>query len=110
MDGDRNMVTMANIKDWVLEAMRQSRFTEAEKSLRDALDAPTQGTDIRFLLGTVLAASGKLDEAIQHLEEVRKIAPNNVNLLNSLGNVLRLQGRSEDAVVHLRHASEADDA
>ena len=91
MDGDRNMMTMASLKDWVVEAMRQNRFTEAEKTLRGALEAPAQSADLRFLLGTVLAASGKLDEAIQYLEEVRKIAPDNVSLLNNLGNVLRLK-------------------
>ncbi|HVA12026.1 MAG TPA: tetratricopeptide repeat protein [Stellaceae bacterium] len=95
---------MTNLKDWVLEAMRQNRFAEAEKTLRGALEAPTQSTDLRFLLGTVLAASGKLDDAIQYLEEVRKLAPNNVSLLNNLGNVLRLKGRPEEAVAHLRHA------
>jgi tetratricopeptide (TPR) repeat protein len=104
MDGDRNMMTMASLKDWVVEAMRQNRFSEAEKTLRGALDAPAQGADLRFLLGTVLAASGKLDEAIQYLEEVRKVAPDNVSLLNNLGNVLRLKGRAEEAVTHLRHA------
>lgn len=104
MDGDRNMMTMASLKDWVLEAMRQNRFAEAEKTLRGALEAPAQGADLRFLLGTVLAASGKIDEAIQYLEEVRKLAPDNVSLLNNLGNVLRLKGRAEEAVTHLRHA------
>jgi tetratricopeptide (TPR) repeat protein len=104
MDGDRNLMTMASLKDWVLEAMRQNRFAEAEKTLRGALEAPAQGADLRFLLGTVLAASGKIDEAIQYLEEVRKLAPDNVSLLNNLGNVLRLKGRAEEAVTHLRHA------
>ncbi len=102
MDG--NMMTMASLKDWVVEAMRQNRFAEAEKTLRGALDAPAQNVDLRFLLGTVLAAEGKLDEAIQYLEEVRKIAPDNVSLLNNLGNVLRLKGRAEEAITHLRHA------
>lgn len=104
MDGDRSLMTMASLKEWVLEAMRQNRFAEAEKTLRGALDAPAQGADLRFLLGTVLAASGKIDEAIQYLEDVRKLAPDNVSLLNNLGNVLRLKGRAEEAVTHLRHA------
>jgi tetratricopeptide (TPR) repeat protein len=104
MDGEHNMMTMASLKEWVLEAMRQNRFAEAEKTLRGALDAPAQGADLRFLLGTVLAASGKVDEALQYLEEVRKVAPDNVGLLNNLGNVLRLKGRADEAVVHLRHA------
>ncbi len=101
MDGN---VTTTSLKDWVLEAMRQNRFGEAEKTLRSALDAPAQGSDLQFLLGTVLAASGKLDEAILYLEETRKAMPDNVGVLNNLGNVLRLKGRPEEAVVHLRHA------
>lgn len=104
MDGDRNPVTTTSLKDWVLEAMRQNRFAEAEKALRAALDAPSEGADLRFLLGTVLATSGKLDEAIQFFEEVRKVAPDSVSLLNNLANVLRLKGRAEEAVTHLRHA------
>ena len=104
MDGDSNLMTMASLKEWVLEAVRQNRFAEAERTLRGALEAPAQGADLRFLLGTVLAASGKVDEALQYLEEVRKIAPDNVGLLNNLGNVLRLKGRAEEAVTHLRHA------
>ncbi len=104
MDGDRNVMTMASLKDWVLEAMSQHRFGEAEKTLRTALESPLQNTDLQFLLGTVLASSGKLDEAIHYLEEVRKALPNNVSVLNNLGNVLRLRGRVEEAVTHLRHA------
>ncbi|HEY1506932.1 MAG TPA: tetratricopeptide repeat protein [Stellaceae bacterium] len=102
MDG--NMMTLASLKDWGGEALRQNRFIEAEKILRGALEAPGQSVDLRFLLGTVLAASGKLDEAIHYLEEARKAAPDDVNLLNNLGNALRLRGRAEEAVTHLRHA------
>jgi len=104
MDGDRNMMTMASLKDWVREAIGQHRFAEAEKTLRMALEGPPQSADLQFLLGTVLASSGKLDEAIQYLEEVRKARPDNVSVLNNLGNVLRLRGRIEEAVTHLRHA------
>ena len=74
-DGDRNMMTMASLKEWVLEAMRQNRFAEAEKTLRGALEAPAQGADLRFLLGTVLAASGKIDEAIQYLKKCASSRP-----------------------------------
>ncbi len=104
MDGDNNLMPTASLKDWVVEAMRERRFSDAEKALRSALDAPARSTDLQFLLGTVLASSGKLDEAIQFLEQARQELPDNVNILNNLGNVLRLKGRPEEAITHLRRA------
>jgi tetratricopeptide (TPR) repeat protein len=104
MDGDQNVMATAGLKDWVLEAVRQHRFTDAEKALRAALEAPAGSTDLQFMLGTVLASSGKLDEAIHYLEQARQQLPDNVNILNNLGNALRLKGRAEEAVTHLRRA------
>lgn len=58
--------------------------------------------------GLALAEGGRLDAALAELERARRLAPNNVEILESLGGVLAEQGRWEAALHHYQQACERD--
>jgi len=53
-------------------------------------------------LGIALAATGRLDDAVQHYTEAVRIDPNNAPAHSNLGLVLRSQGRLQEAAAHFR--------
>jgi len=86
------------------EALRQNRVAEAETLLTAALAASPGAPGLLFLYGTLLARTGKLDQAVAIFERARAGTPDNAALLNNYGTVLRQLGRYAEAVTHLRHA------
>lgn len=61
-------------------------------------------------LGTALAASGRLDEAIDVLVRAVAADPNHPQARTVLGRVLADQGRLEEALEHLERAAALDPA
>ena len=55
-------------------------------------------------LGLVLAAQGKLEEAIEHYEQALQIKPNYAYAHNNLGNALARQGKLTEAIQHYERA------
>ena len=55
-------------------------------------------------LGNILASQGKLDEAIDHLNQAVQLKPNNVDALYNLGRALYSQGKIDEAVRCFRRA------
>jgi len=101
MTADRSS---ADIQAAAAEALRLDRIAEAETLLIPALAASPDAPELLFLYGTLLARTGKLDQAVASFERARAGMPDNVTLLNNLGTVLRQLGRHAEAVTHLRHA------
>lgn len=74
----------------------QSVITIWESNLRQWPDNPrTQNA-----LGTVLAESGRLAEAIAHFERALEIDPNHADAHNNLGNALIQTGQTQKAIEH----------
>lgn len=101
MTADRSS---ADIQAAAAEALRQGRIAEAETLLNSALAQTPAAPELLFLNGTLLASTGKLDQAAASFERARQATPDNTALLNNLGTVLRQLGRFDEAVAHLRHA------
>ena len=85
---------------WFLaEALQRSGAEPGSAAEREAVDSLRRSVDLnpelfqsRLLLGKMLARRGDLDEAIQHLERARLIAPDDVAATYQLGLVYRSQG------------------
>ena len=83
------------------------RYGEAEEMLRQALEgldnAPT-----RYELGAVLAATGRLGEAIAEYRRALDRNPNHLATLNNLGVALAGQGRMDEAARHFERMIAVD--
>jgi Flp pilus assembly protein TadD len=55
-------------------------------------------------LGTALLYAGRLPEAVTHLEEAIRLAPDVALAHEFLGNALLAQGKKGEAVAHLQRA------
>ena len=58
--------------------------------------------DVRNTLGSALAATGQLDEAIVHLREAVRLRPENPGAQFNLGKALAAQGKTEAAIERFR--------
>lgn len=89
------------------------RFREAETHLRAALAVPRSTDDpglaplTHMYLGSTLAAQGKLDEAIPHLETARRLKPALGEPHAFLGEVYATQGRLMEAAESFDRAAAA---
>lgn len=79
---------------------REGNHVEAERVLREAVDAEPRAFEARCALGRLLADSGRNDEALVHLREAVRLAPLHVEGRRALAGVL--EGGS-DAVEAARH-------
>jgi len=55
-------------------------------------------------LGKILAAQGRVDEAIEHYERALQIEPKHYTAHNNLGNALVRQGRIDEGIPHFHEA------
>jgi Flp pilus assembly protein TadD len=84
-----------------------SRFEEAEKAYREAIQIDPEQTLVWSLLGSLLADNGRFEEAEQAFREVVKLNPQDENGWGSLGLVLgRKLKRYDDSVYALQKAVE----
>jgi protein O-mannosyl-transferase len=59
-------------------------------------------------LAIVLQRTGRMDEAMAHLQRALAIDPDNIETRNNLGNAFLRMGRVDDAFVHLKKALELE--
>ncbi|MEL0163106.1 MAG: sulfotransferase, partial [Halieaceae bacterium] len=71
---------------------------------RDALERDPGDINFVSLLGSILAGSGELVEAIQLLQRAVRAAPGHARAQEDLGTLLLSGGRAEEAIVHLEKA------
>ncbi len=69
----------------------------AERAYRKALDCAPDNADAHYLLGNLLGASGRMDEALAHLRETARLDPSAAAARSDIGNVYRAQGRLKEA-------------
>ena len=67
------------------------------------LIAPTNA-NAHAALGQALAATGKLDDAVAHLQEALRLRPDNASAHLNLGRALAAQGKSDEAIRHYNEA------
>ncbi len=80
----------------------------AERAYRVVLDAAPEHAFAHVLLGSLLGASGRFDEALEHLQTASELDPSDAAPRVDLGNVLRALGRTQDAEDAYRDAISID--
>lgn len=73
-----------------------------ESLFRQALSSTRANAFVEFLMGRELALQGRLDEAIVHLENALRLAPDAPEAYNDLGIGLSLAGRFDEAEMYYR--------
>lgn len=79
-------------------------YDEAIDRFRRGLEGLPGNTDVRSLVGFVYRRQGRLDEAVEELEDAVRQDPLNGNLAEELGNTLRGARRWEESARHLNRA------
>ncbi|MBR0846285.1 tetratricopeptide repeat protein [Bradyrhizobium diazoefficiens] len=89
----------------VVEQYRRAGFLrEAEDLARQILAADPANTEAMHTLGIIAHQSGRLTEAIAHVQRAVEIAPDVALYHGNLGEMCRLAGRNDDAISHGRRA------
>ena len=91
-----------------LEQHQAGDLKAAEGAYRSALDQAPDHAYAHYLLGSLLGESGRLDEALTHLEQAARLDPSAGAARSDLGNVYRAQGRFEEAEAAYRDAIAID--
>jgi len=80
----------------------------AEKLARRALDVDPDNTGARSLLGQILVASHRVDEAIAQYTELVKRVPSSIEGYTSLGMLYQMQNKPAEAKAAYERALDAD--
>jgi len=88
-----------------LNLINKKEFAEAEKLLRDELKKTPANIDVRFLLGTLLIQTNKIDEGIKNLEAVVKISPKHLQANYNLALIYSTRGENKKAIPYLERAA-----
>jgi tetratricopeptide (TPR) repeat protein len=78
----------------------------AERMYRKALEIKPDYAEAHNSLGLVLAAQGRVGEAIAHFSKTLEIKPNDELAHYNLGNMLAGRGQADEAIAHYRKALE----
>jgi tetratricopeptide (TPR) repeat protein len=85
---------------WQQSGQYRDEFTLYEDTLKKSPDCWMAHTN----LGKVLVDAGRLQEAMDHLQQALRIKSDNVSAYNDLGNVLVQMGRVQEAMEYYRKA------
>ncbi len=77
---------------------------QAESLCRQILQVDPRNTDVLWVLGMILQAVDRLDEAVAVYQNTLELKPDQAEVHNNLGNTLRQMGRLDEAEARLRHA------
>jgi tetratricopeptide (TPR) repeat protein len=103
--------TQARIDSDLVEALHQidrQHFPEAVATLNRILSVKPDLAVAHAKLGTVYAALGQNEQAVEHLQAVARHDPDDPHGYMMLGWLAYLQGRAEDAVAAYRRADEVE--
>ncbi|HWV38754.1 MAG TPA: tetratricopeptide repeat protein [Vulgatibacter sp.] len=79
---------------------REGNLAEAERVLREAVEAEPRAFEARCALGRLLVSTKRSDEALEHLREAVRLAPLHVEGRRALAGVLEARGDEEEAAGH----------
>ena len=113
-DGDASALKQdAQVADRIRHGLEHHQAGDrqlAESAYRKALDLAPDHPDAHYLLGSLLGESGRLDEALEHLQQAARLDPSAGAARSDMGNVYRAQGRLEEAEAAYRGAIAIDAA
>jgi cytochrome c-type biogenesis protein CcmH/NrfG len=102
------MMGGASTMDAGVTAFEQQRWGVAEKDFRTVISDHPKDVTARLYLGRVLRVEGRAKEAGEVLNEARKLAPKDADVLRELGGVFMDLNRPATAVTAYRQAQEID--
>ncbi|MEI6715593.1 MAG: tetratricopeptide repeat protein [Verrucomicrobiota bacterium] len=94
--------------EYAVSLLRRRAFTEAEAILRGLLKSPTPPVMASFNLGMLLSDQGRLDEAVELLEQVVEERPSAADAWNALGIALQRKGDRVRALEAIERSHELD--
>jgi len=74
-----------------MKLSREGRAQDAESAVREAVAVFPDYFDARFWLASELIRTGRLDDAVQHLEVARRVSPTDERVYLAFGNLLLLK-------------------
>jgi tetratricopeptide (TPR) repeat protein len=74
-----------------MKLAREGRAAEAEAAVREAVAAFPDYFDAHLWLGNELVRTGRLDDAVRHLEDARRVGPKDERVYLSFGQLLMLR-------------------
>ena len=80
-----------------VKLMLDKKFAKAEKQFRKALEINERFAEAHNNLGGLLAAAGRLKDAIRHFMQALRIEPDNERARHNLELALRQMGKFSDA-------------
>lgn len=83
-------------------------FTAAESAFQRAIELNPSCTNARHWYAYLLAAGGRMREAMGELEEARRIDPLSLPISSSIGTLLYFDGRIDEAIAAYQRAAELD--
>jgi tetratricopeptide (TPR) repeat protein len=86
----------------------RGQFAQAERVCRQILQSLPGNADAHNILGVVLQALGRGDEAVVSLRRAIELAPTSASVHANLGEILRQQGKTEEAAEILEKAVKLD--
>ena len=87
-----------------LSRVQIQSWKDSETLFRHAVDVTRDSWVAHFNLAVALGQAGKIPEAIEHLEQVLRIKPDDAEACNILGAALMESGRLPEAIEHLEQA------
>jgi len=87
-----------------LSRVQLEYWKDSETLFRHALAVTRDNWVAHYNLGTALAQTGKIEEAIAHYEQVLRLKPDSAEAQSNLGIALGLAGRIPEAIAHLEQA------
>ena len=83
-------------------------WTEAERTVRQALDVGPNNLDVHYVYALLLMAQGRVSESITQIESAAAMDPLSAQVQSTFGRVLSRARRFEEAVMHLKQAIELE--
>jgi 2-polyprenyl-3-methyl-5-hydroxy-6-metoxy-1,4-benzoquinol methylase/tetratricopeptide (TPR) repeat protein len=90
--------TIAKLYDAAVARHRAGALSEAERCYRDIIGRFPAHAETHTMLGTVLMARGKIDEAIRHFEYVAALKPDQCGAYEDLSRACLAAGRLKAAI------------
>lgn len=86
-----------------IRCISETRLSEAETLLRDALRIRPDALEARINLGGVYLQRGRIEEAEEWYRKALQLSPNDIQTHYNLALCLRTQERTPEAIEHLEH-------
>ena len=97
--------TPAPVIQNAVELIKNQKFDDAEKLLRDFVKKTPANIDAKFLLGTLLIQTKKTDEGIKLLESIVKLNPKHLQANYNLALIYSTRGDNKKAIPYLERAA-----